>query len=151
MLIRDRTVSLDDSTDPTSATRYQRGNSLPNDVKPLDVKSLEFFLIYSVHYTSSLLNLLISMDTKSIKELGFPEYWNRRYENASKCENATHEWFRSFEKLRPFLEKELPDPKLGPRILHLGCGDSVSKPRHAMLASLLMPAPQEPKLNSILT
>ncbi|MCJ1451622.1 hypothetical protein MMC28_001962 [Mycoblastus sanguinarius] len=64
------------------------------------------------------------MDIKSIKELGFPEYWNRRYENALESEGATHEWFQSFEKLRPYLERELPDPNSNPRMLHLGCGDS---------------------------
>ena len=68
------------------------------------------------------------MDKGSTKELGFPEYWNRRYESVSSGGESSHEWFRTFEKLRPFLEKELPDPSVGPRILHLGCGDSVRRP-----------------------
>ncbi len=69
------------------------------------------------------------MDTSSCKELGFPEYWNKRYdESISGGGESSHEWFRAFEKLRPFLEKELPAPSLKPRILHLGCGDSVRKP-----------------------
>ena len=58
---------------------------------------------------------------ESKKELGFPEYWNNRYHGGAE---ASHEWFRTFEKLQPFLERRLPKPSLKPRILHLGCGDS---------------------------
>ena len=65
------------------------------------------------------------MDVNFTKELGFPDYWNRRYENVAESEQATHEWFRTFDKLRLFLEKELPSASSEPRILHLGCGDSV--------------------------
>ncbi|MCJ1320338.1 hypothetical protein MMC15_005676 [Xylographa vitiligo] len=64
------------------------------------------------------------MDVKSTIELGFPDYWNRRYANVAESEQATHEWFRTFDKLRLFLEKELPSASSEPRILHLGCGDS---------------------------
>lgn len=67
---------------------------------------------------------LDSMGDDTLKELGFPAYWNKRYENASQTEGG-HEWFRSFEKLRPFLERELPNPASEPRLIHLGCGDSV--------------------------
>ena len=66
------------------------------------------------------------MSLDSTKELGFPGYWNKRYEDVSEGNEATHEWFRSFEKLRPLLKRHLPVPFLGPRIIHLGCGDSVS-------------------------
>ncbi len=65
------------------------------------------------------------MGDRSLKELGFPDYWNKRYETGSEVDGGTHEWFRTFEKLRPFLEKTLPKPSAQPRILHLGCGDSV--------------------------
>ena len=65
------------------------------------------------------------MDLNSTKELGFPDYWNKRYGKGAGSEQATHEWFRTFEKLRLFLEKELPNARSEPRILHLGCGDSV--------------------------
>ncbi|MCJ1285008.1 hypothetical protein MMC26_004345 [Xylographa opegraphella] len=65
------------------------------------------------------------MDVKSTKELAFAEYWNNRYDKRpAGSEEATYEWFRTFEKLRPFLQEELPDASLNPRILHLGCGDS---------------------------
>ncbi|MCJ1421107.1 hypothetical protein MMC32_007469 [Xylographa parallela] len=64
------------------------------------------------------------MDPNSTKELGFPDYWNNRYNQGAESDHATHEWFRTFEKLRPFLEKELPRASSEPRILHLGCGDS---------------------------
>ena len=61
------------------------------------------------------------------KALCFPEYWNKRYENISSSEEPTHEWLRSFEKIRALLEKHLSSPSTGgPTILHLGCGDSVS-------------------------
>lgn len=56
------------------------------------------------------------MGDRSLKELGFPDYWNKRYETGSEVDG---------EKLRPFLEKTLPKPSAQPRILHLGCGDSV--------------------------
>ncbi|MCJ1377540.1 hypothetical protein MMC17_000635 [Xylographa soralifera] len=64
------------------------------------------------------------MDVKSTKELGSPDYWNKRYNKGAESEQATYEWFRTFEKLRFFFEKELPNASLEPRILHLGCGDS---------------------------
>lgn len=68
------------------------------------------------------------MDTRTTRELASPEYWDKRYakhSRGSESEHGTHEWFRTFEQLRPFLQKELPDPISAPRILHLGCGDSV--------------------------
>lgn len=78
------------------------------------------------------------MNTESLKELGFPNYWNERYENVSKNEGATYEWFRSFEKLRPFLERELPAPSSEPQMLHLGCGDSVRTPQHVLSTFLFV-------------
>ena len=74
------------------------------------------------------------MDARSSKELGFPEYWNRRYQSISSDGESSHEWFRTFDKLRPFLERKLPNSSLRPRILHLGCGDSVRRTiEHAVL------------------
>ncbi|KAI9704299.1 MAG: hypothetical protein M1836_007160 [Candelina mexicana] len=68
------------------------------------------------------------MSNDSLKELGTPEYWNKRYDDTSKDgEKASHEWFRTFAQLRSFFEKELPAAETHPRILHLGCGDSVRK------------------------
>ncbi|KAI9660254.1 MAG: hypothetical protein M1831_003562 [Alyxoria varia] len=60
------------------------------------------------------------------KELGFPEYWDNRYSepSADPSHPSKHEWFRTFDKLRQFFDKQLPDPSSQPRILHLGCGDS---------------------------
>ena len=64
------------------------------------------------------------------RELGSQVYWDKRYSaSAASGEGASHEWFRTFEKLRPFLEKELPSSDQNPQILHLGCGDSVRIPR----------------------
>jgi len=68
------------------------------------------------------------MGDRSLKELGFPDYWNKRYETGSEIDGATHEWFRTFEKLRTFFERTLPEASSEPRVLHLGCGDSVRAP-----------------------
>jgi hypothetical protein len=62
------------------------------------------------------------------KALATPDFWNDRYK-AAEDDKPTHEWFRSFEALQPFLSQHLYEawPAEGsPRILHLGCGDSVS-------------------------
>ena len=61
------------------------------------------------------------MNEQELKALGHPEYWNNRYNEAD-----GHEWFRSFNQLQPLLVKELPEAGSNPRIIHLGCGDSVS-------------------------
>jgi hypothetical protein len=60
--------------------------------------------------------------------LSTSEYWDKRYAQAD-GQNATHEWFRSFSALLPFLQSNLFDTRPveeKPRILHLGSGDSVS-------------------------
>ncbi|GIZ42715.1 hypothetical protein CKM354_000597400 [Cercospora kikuchii] len=54
------------------------------------------------------------------------EYWDARYAK-SDGKHATHEWFRSYSDLQPFLEEHLFDPfpaSQEPKILHLGAGDS---------------------------
>jgi len=60
--------------------------------------------------------------------LSTSEYWDLRYAQAD-GENATHEWFRSFSTLLPFLQSNLFDVRpvdQKPKILHFGSGDSVS-------------------------
>jgi hypothetical protein len=60
--------------------------------------------------------------------LSTSEYWDLRYAQAD-GENATHEWFRSFSALLPFLQSNLFDARpidQKPKILHFGSGDSVS-------------------------
>ena len=54
------------------------------------------------------------------------EYWNDRYkeEKTPTEDEESYEWFRTFEKLRPFLEENLPSTSGQPRVLHLGCGTS---------------------------
>ncbi|KAI9812003.1 MAG: hypothetical protein M1827_004895 [Pycnora praestabilis] len=71
------------------------------------------------------------MSSHSLEELSTPEYWNERYKaeqgksDVEKSEiSDSHEWFRTFDKLRPFLTKHLPPVSDGPGILHLGCGTS---------------------------
>lgn len=87
--------------------------------------------------------------SKSLQELSHPSYWDNRYagkfdpeteeiihdegeENAAaKKEIESFEWFKDFQSLKPFFEKHLPSPGenmeegKGPRVLHLGCGNSV--------------------------
>nr|OQO23669.1 hypothetical protein B0A51_08497 [Rachicladosporium sp. CCFEE 5018]OQO28375.1 hypothetical protein B0A51_04867 [Rachicladosporium sp. CCFEE 5018]OQO28560.1 hypothetical protein B0A51_05606 [Rachicladosporium sp. CCFEE 5018] len=60
------------------------------------------------------------------RALATPEYWNSRYEKSA-SDQPTHEWFRSFEALEPFLRPNLYNafpPQTNPHILHLGSGDS---------------------------
>ncbi|KAJ8062278.1 hypothetical protein OCU04_008825 [Sclerotinia nivalis] len=88
--------------------------------------------------------------SRSLQELSHPSYWDNRYagkfdaeteevrhdENegegnvAAKKEIESFEWFKDFQSLRPFFEKHLLSPGenreegKGPRVLHLGCGNS---------------------------
>ncbi|KAH7233074.1 S-adenosyl-L-methionine-dependent methyltransferase [Fusarium tricinctum] len=69
------------------------------------------------------------MTIEEDQQLGYSEYWDSRYVT-SKSDEPTHEWFRSFEHLLPFLSKNLLEQpgrtaKDEPKILHLGSGDSV--------------------------
>ncbi|KAF2197842.1 hypothetical protein GQ43DRAFT_402232 [Delitschia confertaspora ATCC 74209] len=77
-------------------------------------------------------------DAKTLEEIAEPEYWDSRY--SKKTQDAeTFEWFKSFEHIESFLKKWIPKPDAekerkdedgevvgveGPRILHLGCGNS---------------------------
>ncbi|KAL7758835.1 hypothetical protein ACKLNR_011262 [Fusarium oxysporum f. sp. zingiberi] len=63
------------------------------------------------------------------QQLGLSEYWDSRYATSNNNE-PTHEWFRSFSQVFPFLQKNLLEQpgrmaQDNPRILHLGSGDSV--------------------------
>ncbi|CAK7269381.1 hypothetical protein SEPCBS119000_003539 [Sporothrix epigloea] len=80
--------------------------------------------------------------------LSHAEFWNGRYAEIKKIssyenngtevdtssptefDGPTHEWFRTYRDLEPFLQKTLFErpgcrPADNPRILHLGCGDSI--------------------------
>jgi len=62
----------------------------------------------------------------SLKELAHPEYWDKRY-SADDDDAKVYDWLRRFDTIRPFLTKYLPPPSdNGPKILHLGSGNSVS-------------------------
>lgn len=65
-------------------------------------------------------------------QLSTPEFWDNRYVAADTASNQpTHEWFRGFKSLRPWLSKHLLEAKStesNPTILHLGSGDSVRPP-----------------------
>lgn len=85
-------------------------------------------------------------DPHNDEVLSHAEFWDGRYavavtgdegegdEKTTQVKPATdaptHEWFRSYSDLEPFLAKILFDrpgwrPADNPRVLHLGCGDSV--------------------------
>jgi len=87
-------------------------------------------------------------------ELAHPEYWDKRYETtvsgnqisaacsatersgsdtndedesvySQETDMETYDWFRSWEHLESWLRDNLPPSSTSPRILHLGCGNSV--------------------------
>jgi len=64
------------------------------------------------------------------QELSLPAFWDNRYNSADLAENQpTHEWFRGFDSLNPWLSKHLfieRPANSAPMIMHLGCGDSVN-------------------------
>lgn len=64
-------------------------------------------------------------DAKSLEELATAEYWDTRYSKSNAVE--TYEWFKGYDNtsLRDFFTKHLPQSCSKPRILHLGCGNSV--------------------------
>jgi hypothetical protein len=66
------------------------------------------------------------MSEEDQKALSTQEHWDSRYAGGREDGLGEHEWFRSFKELRPFLVKHLPSHAIRPRILHLGCGTSVS-------------------------
>ena len=59
---------------------------------------------------------------KDDAELATAEYWNHRYEESG-AEEA-YDWFRDWEQLGAWFKNHLSRPDV--RILHLGCGNSVS-------------------------
>lgn len=74
------------------------------------------------------------MSDQDIERLAHPEFWDERYATAEDSA-PTHEWFRTFAELLPFLEPKLFDarpPATNPKILHLGSGDSVRFPSPSM-------------------
>jgi EEF1A lysine methyltransferase 4 len=77
------------------------------------------------------------MNKSSAREFSLVSYWDNHYSAESKDpqsgSNESYDWYRTFEHLRPFLERHLPSPtptttssssSASPRILHLGCGTS---------------------------
>lgn len=70
------------------------------------------------------------MSDQDIERLAHPEFWDERYATAEDSA-PTHEWFRTFAELLPFLQPKLFNarpPATNPKILHLGSGDSVRLP-----------------------
>ena len=86
-----------------------------------------FQIQYNIQYTFSTAQIMSFYDTEA-EALARVEYWDERYAK-SDGKGPTHEWFRSYSDLQPFLEKYLFEPfkpAQNPKILHLGAGDSVS-------------------------
>ncbi|KAG8632154.1 hypothetical protein KVT40_001294 [Elsinoe batatas] len=68
------------------------------------------------------------MTIEEDKALSTSSYWDGRYQQ-SESDVPTHEWFKSYSELEPFLAKNLFSvqglrPEDDPQILHLGSGDS---------------------------
>ena len=68
------------------------------------------------------------MATKDDRVLSGSEYWDNRYSSSNDAQ--THEWFRSFVDLEPFLQEQLfgisgLTVDNDPVVLHLGSGESV--------------------------
>ena len=64
-----------------------------------------------------------SMAEAKLKELAEPDYWDKRYGSP---DEKSYDWLRNFESIRLLLEKLLPAAESKPKILHLGCGNSVN-------------------------
>lgn len=66
-------------------------------------------------------------DVIEARKLRHSSYWDCEYSLCA-IDSSSHEWFRSFEDLWPWMAKyiinRLPS-EADPQILHLGCGDSV--------------------------
>jgi hypothetical protein len=72
------------------------------------------------------------------EELSHASFWDKRYDASNEQPEPTHEWFRGFESLKPWLQKHLFTPypaEKNPIVLHLGSGDSVD------LTSLILVSP----------
>lgn len=63
---------------------------------------------------------------ESQEELAHAKYWDNRYTEKSATEDK-YDWLRDCAAVKPFLMKHLPDASRdNPRIVQLGCGNSVS-------------------------
>jgi hypothetical protein len=70
-------------------------------------------------------------ESSETEELTTASFWDKRYDSPptdSSSTGPTYEWLRGFDSLKPWLKKHLFDVRpaeQNPRILNLGCGDSV--------------------------
>lgn len=65
-----------------------------------------------------------SREEEEGQALSSANFWDARYANGD-GKQPTHEWFKSFDSLRPFFERHLFNTRSeDSRILHLGAGDS---------------------------
>lgn len=65
------------------------------------------------------------MPKEDLSELAHPQYWDERYKKPE--EQDKYDWLRDFKAVKLFLLKHLPsENKALTKILHVGCGNSVS-------------------------
>lgn len=116
------------------------GHSVP--LSPQDPSKLGIYLSYIPIFTphakankasswsgSIKVSGSLGMNLESQKELSKAEYWEQRYKTEESLEDGKpdeYEWFKTYTSLKPFLTKHMTEPQSNPRILHLGCGTSVS-------------------------
>jgi hypothetical protein len=85
--------------------------------------------IHSPPTAPTALHLHNMSSQEDARALGHADFWDERYAKASEGEKPSHEWFRGFDALEPFFEKNLFSARgeegKEERMLHLGSGDSV--------------------------
>ena len=111
---------LIDRWTPSIYLIYSRSFDIANELGNFSCQGDETFISFHNKY-------IYMADAETVEELAHAAYWNQRYSSSS---DSSYEWFKSFASLKPFLSKHLPDPSTwvngtDPRILHLGCGNSV--------------------------
>ena len=107
-------------------------------------------IIYKSLFTSATVPIFCGMIMARVDELAHAEYWDERYKNLlngephrsedsatdneksviddndeSKKDLMTYDWFRGWDYLESWCRENLPPTSAHPKILHLGCGNSV--------------------------
>ena len=79
-------------------------------------------------YKTSVSELPVSHSSSFISQEGSDNETGDEDEDGSKDREVvldTYDWFRSWEHLESWCKENLPPSSTRPRILHLGCGNSV--------------------------
>ena len=118
--IQDFRVNLPPSI-PTAPFAHTWGGCGPKDRIFLKVVENDFSLESKEEVGQFGVYLRMPIDNA---ELASADYWNHRYEEVG-VEDA-YDWFRDWEQLGAWFTDHLSQPHA--KILHLGCGNSVSLP-----------------------